>query len=136
MNSYDKFLYERAKEMRNNPTLAEASFQSWCKKNNLQPRSQYVYKVSDNKGYILDFYWPHRNIAVEIDGCVHKTEEHIAKDKQREEDLAKAGIYVIRLWNKEVTKKNLDERFPTKLKYATAQVKKMKKKLNNTKKAS
>lgn len=132
MNSYDKYLYERADEMRHNPTKAEESFQSWCKKNNLQPRSQYVHKVSDKKGYILDFYWPHRNIAVEIDGSVHKTAQHILQDKQRDADLAKDGIYVIRLWNKDVTKKNLDERFRIKLKYATAQVKRLKKKMNIT----
>ena len=128
MNNYDKFLYEMAEKMRKNPTRGEAAFLAWCKQKGLAPRTQYIHKVSENKGYILDFYWPHRNIAVEIDGCVHKTEQHILQDKQRDNDLAKDGIYVIRLWNKDVTKKNLDERFKIKLKYATAQVKKLQKK--------
>lgn len=130
--TYDEYLLKRAKEMRQNPTQAEKDFLVWCKKHNYQPRTQHIVKISDNCGYILDFYFANRKIAVEIDGSVHTSEEQLARDKERQRNLAKIGIYTIRLWNKEVDNKNLDRNFANKMKYATKVVKK----LNKTKKAS
>lgn len=130
--TYDEYLLKRAKEMRQNPTQAEKDFLVWCKKHNYQPRTQHIVKISDNCGYILDFYFANRKIAVEIDGSVHTSEEQLARDKERQRNLAKIGIYTIRLWNKEVDNKNLDRNFANKMKYATKVVKK----LNKTKKVS
>lgn len=50
--------------------------------------------------YFLDFFFPERMIAVEIDGSVHKFKrEH---DKRRDADFRSIGIRTIRIKNKDV----------------------------------
>ncbi len=50
--------------------------------------------------YILDFYCYERKVAIELDGEIHKYKKRA--DKEREDNLLKLGIRIIRFNNIEV----------------------------------
>lgn len=52
--------------------------------------------------FILDFYCPEVQIAVEVDGGYHLSKEQQRKDAQRTYYLNKEGIVVLRFWNSQV----------------------------------
>lgn len=54
------------------------------------------------ENYIVDFYIAATKTVIEIDGIQHSSEEHAARDIQRDEDLAKWGITVLRYSNNSV----------------------------------
>lgn len=56
-------------------------------------------------GFIIDFWFPKRKIALEIDGAIHRHKEQAEKDKTRTAILNKYGIKVIRTANKEIYSK-------------------------------
>jgi cyclase len=53
-------------------------------------------------GYILDFYYPARQLCVEVDGSIHDRPDVAAHDKVRQGHLEKHGIQVLRFTNAEV----------------------------------
>lgn len=58
--------------------------------------------------YFLDFFFPERMVAVEIDGSVHRLKkEH---DKRRDADFRSIGIRTIRIKNKDVMDGKLYEK--------------------------
>lgn len=58
--------------------------------------------------YFLDFFFPMRMIAVEIDGSVHRfKKEH---DRRRDADFRSIGIRTIRIGNKDVMSGKLYEK--------------------------
>jgi len=54
--------------------------------------------------YVMDFFCPHLNLAVEIDGATHITDEELAFDQQRQCELEMLGITFLRFMNEEVYK--------------------------------
>jgi very-short-patch-repair endonuclease len=48
-------------------------------------------------GYRPDFYLPEWNVAVEVDGPWHMTEEGSKRDSVRDNRLNREGIYVVRI---------------------------------------
>ena len=52
--------------------------------------------------FIVDFYIASKNIVIEIDGIQHESIEHNEKDKQRDFDLFRLGIKVLRYTNKSI----------------------------------
>jgi uroporphyrinogen-III synthase len=50
--------------------------------------------------YILDFYCPELKLCVELDGGVHNELVVAMHDAQRDADLAKLGITVVRIQNR------------------------------------
>ena len=58
--------------------------------------------------YIADLYCHSQKLIIEIDGSIHDLKEIKLKDEQRQKDLEKLGIKVIRFTNKTV-RNNLDE---------------------------
>lgn len=52
--------------------------------------------------YILDFYCPELNLAIEVDGQIHMDEEQFNYDQERTKNLQEIGVSVIRFWNSEV----------------------------------
>lgn len=58
--------------------------------------------------YFLDFFFPKRMVAVEIDGSVHKLKK--AHDRQRDADFRSIGIRTIRIRNKDVMEGKLYEK--------------------------
>jgi very-short-patch-repair endonuclease len=51
--------------------------------------------------YILDFYCPALQLAIELDGGQHA--QASAQDRQRDEWLCERGVTLLRFWNSDVT---------------------------------
>ncbi len=97
----------RARELRKNPTKAEAIFWENVRKRRflgLRFNRQYVLSYSDElnikKHYIADFLCFEKKIIVEIDGGIHDIQKEY--DQIREEDLENMGYAIIRFKNEEV----------------------------------
>lgn len=54
--------------------------------------------------FIVDFYIASKNIVIEIDGRQHDIPEENEKDKERDFELSKLGIIVLRYTNKSINK--------------------------------
>ena len=52
--------------------------------------------------YILDFYCPAVQLAIELDGCQHAEPEGLKKDRIRTEYLNSCGNYVLRIPNRRI----------------------------------
>ena len=116
-NNYRRWVYDRADEMRDNPTLSEKIFRRWAHKVlNTDVLFQHPIQVN-NKYYILDFFFPVLGIAVEIDGSVHKTQRE--KDAHRDCALSSTGIETIRITNEQCTTSSLNNIFKEKIKFCS-----------------
>jgi very-short-patch-repair endonuclease len=51
--------------------------------------------------YILDFYCPALQLAIELDGGQHA--QATSRDRQRDEWLRQRGVTVLRFWNSDIT---------------------------------
>jgi very-short-patch-repair endonuclease len=93
-----KYIIELAKEMRNNMTETEELLWSALNKRQiygLKFRRQHpVYR------YILDFYCYEKQLAIVVDGEVHKKQKD--NDIYRDEFLKSIGIRTIRIRNEEI----------------------------------
>jgi very-short-patch-repair endonuclease len=97
-----KRLLKFAREMRQNPTDAEARLWSILRRKKLPGyRFRRQYRVA---GYILDFYCPSCRLAVELDGGQHGDETQMEYDRLRTEHLNKLGIRVLRFWDNDMLK--------------------------------
>lgn len=103
---YEKWLKEKAKELRNNPTDAEKNVINFLKENKIKYHFQVPIMITPKKGYIADFVL-FGNVVFEIDGSTHQTEEAKQKDMLRTQDLEKKGYKVIRMRNSSTSKANI-----------------------------
>jgi very-short-patch-repair endonuclease len=103
-----------AKELKDKATYYELEFQKILHQVGEPFIFQHPVVCEQNYLYILDFYIPKYNIAIELDGAQHYTKQGKKKDKQRTKKLEKLGIAVKRICNynvKLVTTKMLLEYF-------------------------
>ncbi len=100
MYPYNKNLTEYAQDLRKNMTPEEKHL--WYDFLKLLPMTVKRQYVVGN--YILDFFIPSVNTAIELDGSQHYEPEAKDYDKARDEELALDGIKVIRYNNIEITK--------------------------------
>ena len=97
----DPIKYEKANEMRRDPTPAEARM--WeILKSQVMPNfpGHIFYRQMVAYGYILDFYCPTLRLGLEIDGGIHDNQKRY--DRQRDTNLARRGIKVVRARNEVV----------------------------------
>jgi very-short-patch-repair endonuclease len=57
--------------------------------------------------YVLDFYCPKAQLAIELDGGVHNYLARETHDRARTNFLAERGIFVLRFWNHQL-RENFD----------------------------
>lgn len=89
---------ERRRDLRNESTSAEATLWLAIKNRKLAGRKfRRQYSVGN---YILDFYCPEENLAIELDGQVHFSDSAMERDARRKDYLRKNGIRVLRFENK------------------------------------
>jgi len=88
------------KHLRNNLTPAEATLWQYIKNRQLEGR-KFRRQFGVDK-FVLDFYCPEENLAVELDGEDHFTEYGLAHDSARESFLTQFKIRIIRFENEEV----------------------------------
>ena len=100
MYPYNESLTEFAKELRKNMTPEDRHlWYDFLKFLPLTVKRQYVVG-----NYILDFFIPSVNIAIEIDGSQHAEIEGKKADEIRDKDLSEVGIKVIRYTNPQINK--------------------------------
>ena len=58
--------------------------------------------------FIVDFYIASKSIVIEIDGVQHDMTEYYEKDSERDLELSKLGIKVLRYTNKSINKNFCD----------------------------
>lgn len=91
-------LLERAKEMRKNPTPAEAALWDALRNRNLEQKFRRQHPVGE---YIVDFVCIEKNLIIEVDGEIHQYQ--LDKDAERQLILEeKANFILIRFSNKEI----------------------------------
>ena len=100
MYPYNPTLTEYAKELRKNMTPEEKHiWYDFLKKVPMTVKRQYVVE-----NYILDFFIPQVNVAIEIDGSQHYEPDAKKADQKRDADLALVGVKVIRYTNNDINK--------------------------------
>ena len=90
-------LLEKAKEMRNNPTPAEAALWEVLKSKNLGYKFRRQHLIDD---FIADFVCLRKGLVIEVDGKYH--DEVKDYDDYRTDVLKKHGFEIIRFKNEEV----------------------------------
>ncbi|WP_299434050.1 DUF559 domain-containing protein [uncultured Maribacter sp.] len=90
-------LLERAKEMRKNPTQAEAVLWESLKGKNLGDKFRRQHVISD---FIVDFVCLSKCLVIEVDGAIHDAQKE--QDEERTAILNENGFKVIRFKNEEV----------------------------------
>ncbi len=93
-------LKQRRKELRRNQTEAEKAF--WARVRNRQFHGLRFFRQHSVGPYVLDFYCPKMNIAVELDGGQHMMDERRQYDAARSAYLKAHKIEVLRFWNNDV----------------------------------
>lgn len=92
-------IFQKAEELRNNPTEAESLLWNYLKVNisGVKFRRQHPASL-----YVLDFYAHQIKLAIEIDGSIHSLEEVKRNDSQRQSHLESLGIRFLRITNNDV----------------------------------
>jgi len=102
-------LKEYRRNLRKKMTPAEVVLWMMIKNKQLGERFLRQYSIDF---FIVDFYCPKYNLAIELDGAHHFTEDGIERDKNRDEHLKSLGINVLRFENFEIfdyPQRTLDE---------------------------
>ncbi len=92
-------IFEKARELRNRMTGSEYSLWLCLKNKQLGVKFRRQHPIAI---YIVDFYCHELRLVIEIDGGIHELEDVRKADKEREENLKKLGLTVIRFTNNEV----------------------------------
>ena len=58
-------------------------------------------------GFVVDLYCPSLRLAIELDGAAHDDPEQAAYDGLRDETLARAGIWTLRIRNEQLDRETL-----------------------------
>jgi very-short-patch-repair endonuclease len=96
----DPALKNRRRELRKNQTDAEKRL--WASIRNRQFYKLRFLRQYSIGPYILDFYCPALNLAIELDGGQHNEDKGEIYDAERSRFLKDRGIDVLRFWNHEV----------------------------------
>jgi 2-C-methyl-D-erythritol 2,4-cyclodiphosphate synthase len=94
-----QLLLDKAREMRKNPTEAEAVLWNYLSDNKMGVHFRRQHPVY---GYIPDFVCLSEKIIIEIDGGYHFEGEQLEKDAERTRQLNEEGFIVLRFTNEEV----------------------------------
>ena len=100
--TYNPKLKEIARVLRNNPTDAELLLWQNLRKDKVMGLDFHRQKPIGN--YIVDFYCAELNLVIEVDAEYHFELDMIAKDGERDLELNKYGLSVMRFTNEEVLK--------------------------------
>ena len=102
-----EWIYKTRDTLLRTPTLPEKITAQMLARFDDRPVRQAYFNIR-GRSYFLDFFFPERMVAVEIDGSVHRlTREH---DRRRDADFRSIGIRTIRIKNKDVMRGKLYEK--------------------------
>jgi len=100
MQPYDKKLKQFSRTLRANMTDAEQHL--WQRLCNKQLCAVQFYRQKPLLSFIVDFYCPKAKLVIELDGGQHFEPEHLARDKERDTQLAAIGLKVLRFDDRQV----------------------------------
>ncbi|MFA6903587.1 MAG: DUF559 domain-containing protein [Gallionellaceae bacterium] len=100
MQPYNNKLKSLARALRSNMTDAEQCL--WQRIRNRQIGGVQFYRQKTLLSYIVDFYSPRVKLVIELDGSQHFEAEHQAKDQNRDEQLMRTGLRVLRFDDRQV----------------------------------
>ncbi len=92
-------IFEYAKVLRKNPTIAEQTLWRYLNKRRLGVKFRRQHPIFK---YIADFYCHKLRLVIEVDGDYHLDFNQGEYDKFRTEDLSEFGIKVVRFTNEQV----------------------------------
>ena len=95
-----KALARRRKELRNNMTFAEKLL--WRMIRNRQVLKMRFRRQVSIGSYVVDFYAPQIRLAIELDGSIHNLPEVKSSDAERENDIRRLCIHILRIENEDV----------------------------------
>ena len=91
---------EKRRVLRQNATKAEQFV--WHRLRSRQVENCKFRRQYSVDKYVLDFYGPEVKLAIELDGASHDSDEAIAADQVRQDEIAALGIRFLRFTNQEV----------------------------------
>jgi very-short-patch-repair endonuclease len=91
---YTATLKGQARELRKK--LAESENALWSRLRGKQLLGMQFYRQKPIGQYIVDFFAPRARLVVEVDGSQHMEENHLQRDKNRDEYLKGLGLKVLR----------------------------------------
>jgi cyclase len=93
------FIFERAKQLRNNLTEAESILWEYLRQKPLG----YKFRRQHPMGiYIADFYCHALKLVIELDGSIHNKPDIVRGDKIRQTNIENEGVTVLRFKNNDV----------------------------------
>jgi very-short-patch-repair endonuclease len=104
MLRYNVNLKNKARQLRKNLTDSENAL--WSRLRNKQLLGVQFYRQKPIGGHIVDLYAPKAKLVIEIDGSQHLEDDHVQKDRKRDEYLASLGLKVLRFDSREVLKES------------------------------
>ena len=94
MLRYTATLKDQARELRKKLTESENAL--WSRLRGKQLLGMQFYRQKPIGQYIVDFFAPRARLVVEVDGSQHMEENHLQRDKNRDEYLKGLGLKVLR----------------------------------------
>jgi len=94
MLRYTANLKGQARELRKRLTESESAL--WSRLRGKQLLGIQFYRQKPIGQYIVDFFTPRVRLVVEVDGSQHMEENHLQRDKNRDEYLTDLGLRVLR----------------------------------------
>jgi very-short-patch-repair endonuclease len=91
---------KKAKELRKNMTKAEKVF--WDRVRNRKFCGLKFRRQHPVEYYIADFYCPEKKLVIEIDGKIHDQIEIKERDKNRDAEIKKYDLKILRFKNEEI----------------------------------
>lgn len=82
--------------------MTEAEQRLWQRLRRKQVRGLQFYRQKPLLSFIVDFYCPQARLVIEIDGIQHFEAEYATRDRDRDSQLAKLGLRVLRFHNRQV----------------------------------
>lgn len=91
---------ENRQALRNN--MPEPEHRLWLHLRGRKIRGYKFRRQVSIENYIVDFYCPQLKLAVELDGDSHREPKALVRDAQRQKNIERHGIRVVRFTNIEI----------------------------------
>lgn len=113
-DDFKEWVLENSIRMMEAPTKAEQEFERYLTDKGVLFEKQVFFRIN-GKSYFLDFYIPSKNLAIEIDGSIHKQQQQY--DKERNNKFRLIGISTMRLPNRVAFANNIDKAVKNRKRY-------------------
>jgi very-short-patch-repair endonuclease len=100
MRKYPSYIIAVARDLRKNETVAEQTLWDYLRNRRL---AGLKFRRQQHFGrYVVDFYCPELDLAIEVEGKVHETCDQQMYDEHRFAELVGRDLKILRVTNEEV----------------------------------